>query len=64
MSKRKIPSASPRWRKPSMTALEICSYDVRDIDDTAYPELVCMRRNREAGYRALGYRRQRDLELF
>ena len=40
--------------------------DVRviDVDDTAHAALVSMRRKREAGYRALGYRRQRDLELF
>ena len=40
--------------------------DVRviDVDDAAHAALVSMRRKREAGYRALGYRRQRDLELF
>jgi len=40
--------------------------DVRviDVDDSAHAALVSMRRKREAGYRALGYRRQRDLELF
>jgi len=40
--------------------------DVRviDVDDTAHAALVSMRRKRETGYRAPGYRRQRDLELF
>lgn len=40
--------------------------DIRviDIDDTAHLALISMRRKREAGYRALGYRRQREPELF
>ena len=40
--------------------------DVRvvDVDDRAHPMLASMKRKREAGYRALSYRRTEGLQLF
>ena len=37
---------------------------VVDIDDRAHPMLASMRRKRDTGYRALGYRRDVGLQLF
>ena len=37
---------------------------VVDIDDRAHPMLVSMKRKRETGYRALGYRRDEGVQLF